>query len=131
MGAHEKYRKSWVLGTVLNFGFCLFTNWHEDCLCLYFVYKHIISRYTFSKQDWIILARLSSVEGIFGGHAEPFRQFLVRPVRPTAIGKNLELVFNLRAGMMAVSVEENSETNMIIFRDVVAAKSFYSLFCLL
>ena len=51
------------------------------------------------------------MEGIFLGHAEIFRQIMVRP---TAIGKNLELVFNLRAGMMAVSVEENSETNMIM-----------------
>jgi hypothetical protein len=31
-----------------------------------------------------------------------------------AIGKNLELVYNLRAGMMAVSMEEYSETNMIM-----------------
>ena len=71
------------------------------------------------------------MEGIFWGHAEPFRQILVRPVALRRLEKNLELVFNLRAGMMAVSVEENSETNMIMFRDVVAAKSFYSLFCLL
>ena len=35
-------------------------------------------------------------------------------LRPAAIGKNLELVFNSRAGMVAVSVEENSETNMIM-----------------
>ena len=35
-------------------------------------------------------------------------------LRPAAIGKNLKLVFNLRAGMMAFSVEEYSETNMIM-----------------
>ena len=35
-------------------------------------------------------------------------------LRPAAIGKNLKLVFNLRAGMVAVSVEENSDTNMIM-----------------
>ena len=70
------------------------------------------------------------MEGIFGS----MQNLSVRSwcaLRPAAIGKNLKLVFNLRAGMMAVSVEENSETNMIMFRDVVAAKSFYSLFCLL
>ena len=47
MGAHEKYGKSWVLGRVLNFVFHLFTNWHFDIL--YFVYKHKISRFMFSK----------------------------------------------------------------------------------
>ena len=35
-------------------------------------------------------------------------------LRPAAIGKNLELVFNSRAGMMALSMEEYSETNMIM-----------------
>ena len=35
-------------------------------------------------------------------------------LRPAAIGKKLKLVFNLRAGMVAVSVEENSDTNMIM-----------------
>ena len=48
-------------------------------------------------------------------------------LRPAAIGKNLELVFNLRAGMMAVSVEEYSDTSIIML-GMWLLQRFYSCY---
>ena len=50
----------------------------------------------------------------FLGACRTFPSDLGAPCGPAAIGKKLKLVFNLRAGMMAFSVEEYSETNMIM-----------------